>query len=225
MDRYGPDPFFYTYFVALFILVAVGIYLITKPYWEKRWLIERINEQKLKFITEEEGVTPLDQFALGRMYNALEDYPGALAEFEEVEEEFDDCRPTFHPEDAMGALAARASLHNSKGFSLMKLEPPRVSQARREYVRSVTYWPEYPEAMLNIGVELMKRKRYDVAVRTLNTALKWQPANEDIQKICNEAREEVEQQAYKEAQEEEDSDDEDEDVNEMVDVAKRASGK
>ena len=74
----------------------------------------------------------------------------------------------------MGALAARAQLHNSKGtnskvgictadlssnlvrtsrnlvrllqscfisyagFALMKLEPPRTAQARREFVRAVT---------------------------------------------------------------------------------------
>ena len=49
----------------------------------------------------------------------------------------------------------------------MKLEPPRTSQARREFVRAVTYWPEYPEALLNIGRELLKRKRYDVAAPSL----------------------------------------------------------
>ena len=64
-------------------------------------------------------------------------------------------------EDSMGALAARAQLHNSKGvlqirapehiatvslhagFALMKLEPPRTAQARREFVRAVTSLPQH----------------------------------------------------------------------------------
>mmetsp|Transcript_662 Transcript_662/g.781 ORF Transcript_662/g.781 Transcript_662/m.781 type:complete len:100 (-) Transcript_662:84-383(-) len=79
-------------------------------------------------------------------------------------------------------------LHNSKGFSLQKLDPPRTAQARREFVRAVTYWPEYPEALLNIGRELIKRKRWDVASRTLNTALKWQPGSPVLQDAAREAR-------------------------------------
>ena len=35
--------------------------------------------------------------------------------FEEVEEDFGEIREVLDPEDAMGALAARAQLHNSKG--------------------------------------------------------------------------------------------------------------
>ncbi|CAJ1335007.1 unnamed protein product [Effrenium voratum] len=188
LEKFGPDPFFYTYIIVSILVVLVSLYLITKPYWEQRWLIERINSQKLKFITNESEVTPREQFELGRMYNALKDFPSALAEFEEVEDDFDEIRSVLDPEDAMGALAARAQLHNSKGFALMKLEPPRTAQARREFVRAVTYWPEYPEALLNIGRELIKRKRFDVAVRTLNTALKWQPGNDDIQQFAEQAR-------------------------------------
>ncbi|CAL1147841.1 unnamed protein product [Cladocopium goreaui] len=188
LEKYGPDPFFYTYIIVSVLVVVVSLYLITKPFWEQRWLIEKINAQKLKFITNESEVTPKEQFELGRMYNALKDFPSALAEFEEVEEDFDEIRAVLDPEDAMGALAARAQLHNSKGFALMKLEPPRTAQARREFVRAVTYWPEYPEALLNIGRELMKRKRFEVAVRTLNTALKWQPGNEDIADFAEQAR-------------------------------------
>lgn len=188
LEKYGPDPFFYTYIIVSVLVIVVSLYLITKPFWEQRWLIEKINAQKLKFITNESEVTPKEQFELGRMYNALKDFPSALAEFEEVEEDFDEIRAVLDPEDAMGALAARAQLHNSKGFALMKLEPPRTAQARREFVRAVTYWPEYPEALLNIGRELMKRKRFEVAVRTLNTALKWQPGNEDIADFAEQAR-------------------------------------
>ncbi|CAE7209165.1 unnamed protein product [Symbiodinium pilosum] len=188
LEKYGADPFFWTYIIVSVLIILVSLYLITKPYWEQRWLIEKINAQKLKFITQEEEVTPIDQFELGRMYNALKDFPSALAEFEEVEEDFDEVRDSLDPEDAMGALAARAQLHNSKGFALMKLEPPRTAQARREFVRAVTYWPEYPEALINIGRELMKRKRFDVAVRTLNTALKWQPGNEQFSEVAEQAR-------------------------------------
>ncbi|CAK8985512.1 unnamed protein product [Durusdinium trenchii] len=188
LEKFGPDPFFYGYIIISLLVVAVSLYLITKPYWEQRWLIERINAQKLKFITNEDEATPREQFELGRMYNALKDFPSALAEFEEVEEDFGEIAEVLDPEDAMGALAARAQLHNSKGFALMKLEPPRTAQARREFVRAVTYWPEYPEALLNIGRELIKRKRFDVAVRTLNTALKWQPGNDDIADFAEQAR-------------------------------------
>jgi len=188
MEKFGPDPFFWTYVIVALLILLTAIYLITKPFWEQRWLMERINAQKLKFITQEEKVTPIDQFELGRMYNMLKDFPSALAEFEEVEEDFGEVRDTLDPEDAMGALAARAQLHNSKGFALMKLEPPRTAQARREFVRAVTYWPEYPEALMNIGKELMKRKRFDVAVRTLNTALKWQPGNQEFADFAEKAR-------------------------------------
>jgi len=184
----GADPFFYVYAVCCVLIAAFGVYITTKPIWEMRWLIEKINAQKLKFITQEEGVGPLEQYELGRMYNALLDFPSALAEFEEAEEDFDDIRPKLHPEDALGALASRAMLHNSKGFALMKLEPPRTAQARREFVRSVTYWPEYPEALLNIGRELIKRKRFDVAARTLTTAAKWQPGSKPIQEASDLAR-------------------------------------
>jgi len=188
LEKFGPDPFFYTYIIVSLLIIVVSLYFITKPFWEQRWLMEKINAQKLKFITNEGEVTPKEQFELGRMYNALQDYPSALAEFEEVEEDFDEIKAVLDPEDAMGALAARAQLHNSKGFALMKLSPPRTAQARREFVRAVTYWPEYPEALLNIGRELMKRKRFEVAVRTLNTALKWQPGNEDIADFAEQAR-------------------------------------
>jgi len=187
-DQYGPDAFFVGWLVTAVAIVVFSIFWITKPYWEQRWLIERVNKQKLKFITQADSATPVDQFELGRMYVALLDYPSAIAEFEEVEEEFDDVRKVLNPEDAMGALAARAQLHNSKGFALMQLEPPRVAAARREFVRSVTYWPEYPEALVNIGRELMKRQRFDVALRTLNTALKWQPGTEMFQEAAEMAR-------------------------------------
>merc|ERR1739848_43398 len=98
-------------------IVTFSLYLLTKNYWEQRFL--------------------LDKYRLGRLYNQQEDFPGALAEFEESEEDFGDIRRKLDPEDAMGALAARAMLHNSKGFALMKLEPPRTAQARREFVRAV----------------------------------------------------------------------------------------
>ncbi|CAE7474709.1 unnamed protein product [Symbiodinium natans] len=197
-EKYGVDPFFWTYIVVSVLIVAVALFLITKPYWEQRWLIEKINAQKLKFITQEKEVTPIDQFKLGCMYNSLKDFPSALAEFEEVEEDFDEVRYSLDSEDAMGALAARAQLHNSKGFALMKLEPPRTAQARREFVRAVTYWPEYPEALINIGKELMKRKRFDVAVRTLNTALKWQPGNEQFSEYADQARKAMDGELSKE---------------------------
>jgi tetratricopeptide (TPR) repeat protein len=201
-EKNGPDTFFYVFIIVSLLVIVVSLYIITKPYWEQRWLIEKINAQKLKFITEEEGTTPLDQFELGRMYNSLQDYPSALAEFEEAEEDFDDVRQALNPEDTIGALAARAQLHNSKGFALMKLEPPRTAQARREFVRAVTYWPEYPEALLNIGRELMKRKRFDVAVRTLNTALKWRPGSQVMQGAASEARRGMETQLAEDEEDE-----------------------
>ena len=43
MEKFGPDPFFYTYIIVSALIVLVSLYLITKPYWEQRWLIERIN--------------------------------------------------------------------------------------------------------------------------------------------------------------------------------------
>jgi len=187
-EKFGPDPFFFFYIITALIILAATFYVCTKPFWENRWLVEKINKQKLMFITQEEKATALDRYDLARMYIALEDIPAAIAEFEEVEEEFGSVRNVLDPDDTMGALASRAKLHNSKGFSLMKLEPPRRAQARREFVRAVTYWPEYPEALLNIGTELIKRKRYDVASRTLNTALKWQPGSEVMQQAAKKAR-------------------------------------
>lgn len=186
-EETGADAFFYIYLISSALIIAVSLFLITKPYWEQRWLVEKVNSKKLKFITQEKDTTPIDKFELGRLYAALPDYPSALAEYEEAEEEFDDLRRVFDPEDAMGALAARAQLHNSKGFALSNLEPPRTAQARREFVRAVTFWPEYPEGLLNIGRELMQRKRYDVAMRTLTTALKWQPGNKAFQETYQKA--------------------------------------
>jgi len=192
----GTDPYFAGYLLGFVGITLFGIYSVTKPFWEQRWLQERVNNAKLKFITAESSVTPEDQYELGRLYIALPDPSSALAEFEEVEEEFDDMRRVLDPEDAMGALAARAMLHNSKGFALTNLEPPRTAQARREFVRAVTYWPEYPEGLLNIGRELIKRKRYDVALRTLNTAMKWQPGSDFIQKATEQAKNGLEEQEY-----------------------------
>eukprot|EP00439_Symbiodinium_sp_Y106_P056313 s2393_g7.t2 len=197
-ETYGPDPFFWTYIIVSILLVGLGLFLLTRQFWESRWLMEKINAQKLKFITQEQEVTPLDQFELGRMYTSLKDFPSALAEYEEVEEDFNEVGDTLDPEDSMGALAARAQLHNSKGFALMKLEPPRTAQARREFVRAVTYWPEFPEALINIGKELMKRKRFDVAVRTLNTALKWQPGNQEFSDYAEQARKAMDGELSKE---------------------------
>lgn len=191
-SKTGGDLTFYGLFAGFFLYFAFGSYVVTKPYWETRWLVERINNQKFKFITDEENTDARDKYKLGRLYGAMEDYSGALAEYEEAEDEMGNIRPALDPEDAMGALAARAMLHNSKGYSLMRLEPPRTAQARREFVRAVTYWPEYPEALYNIGCELMKRKRWDVAVRTLNTALKWQPGSEYLQNAASEARKQLE---------------------------------
>jgi len=188
IEQYGPDPFFYIYIGTSIVIVLVVSYIVTKPAWERRWLVEKINAQKLKFIMEEEKTTAYDRYDLARLYNNLEDFPAALAEFEEVEEDFDTIRPQLDPEDTLGALSSRAMLHNSKGYALQKLDPPRTAQARREFVRAVTYWPEYPEALLNIGRELIKRKRYDVATRTLNTALKWQPGSPLLQEAAEEAR-------------------------------------
>lgn len=205
-EKNGPDAFFWVYIVLSIIIVTVAFYLITRPYWEQRWLIEKVNAAKLKFITAEKDTTPIDKYELGRLYVQLPDFPSALAEYEEAEEDFDGLRRVLDPEDAMGALATRAMLHNSKGYALTNLEPPRTAQARREYVRAVTYWPEYPEGLLNIGRELIKRKRYDVAVRTLSTALKWQPASVDIQKAHEEARSNAETSGNSNADDDDDED-------------------
>jgi len=151
-------------------------------------LLRAIGSTKLKFITEAAGTAPKDQYDLGVLYLQLKDQSSALAEFDECEDEFEDNRPVLDPEDTMGALALRAKLHNAKGRGLMDMEPERVAAARREFVRAVTYWPEYPEALINISSELIKRKRWDVAVRTLNTALKWIPGNQDVSNMAGQAR-------------------------------------
>lgn len=192
-ERYGPDEFFYGAIAVSILIFLTYCYLWFKPWFEYRWLVESINDKKLKFIARESETNAIDKFELARMYIQLKDYPAALAEFEESEDNFWDVRPALDPEDTMGALASRAQLHNSKGFALMQLEPPRTAQARREFVRAVTYWPEYPEALLNIGRELIKRKRWDVAVRTLNTALKWQPGSYYLQEAVSEARKGLEE--------------------------------
>lgn len=176
----GPDMFFYIFPAFMAVVIFIALYFGSKEWWENRWLVGRINKQKLKFITSESTTTPKDRYELGRMYSQLRDYPAALAEFDEVEEDWYLMRSQLNPEDTMGALASRAMLHNSKGYGLSMLEPARPAAARREFVRAITFWPEYPEALLNIGQELIKRKRYDVAIRTLNQALRWQPANEYI---------------------------------------------
>merc|ERR1712032_1278061 len=111
------------------------------------------------------------------------------------EEELDTNRIKMDADDTMGALAQRAMLHNSKGYALLNCDPPRTAQARREFVRAVTFWPEYPEALLNIGTELMKRKRYEVAARTLNSAMKWQPGSPIIQEAATKARKALEEMA------------------------------
>lgn len=203
-QKYGPDEFFYGAIAVSLIVLFTYLYIWFKPWFEYRWLMETINSKKLKFITMESTTNAIDKFELARLYITLKDYPAALAEFEESEENFWDVRPSLDPEDTMGALASRAQLHNSKGYALMQLEPPRTAQARREFVRAVTYWPEYPEALLNIGRELMKRKRWDVAVRTLNTALKWQPGSTFLQQAASEARKGLEESL----EEYEDDDDE-----------------
>lgn len=208
----GPDAFYYIYQISSVIIVIVAIYLLSKPYFENRFLIDKINAAKLQLITREDEVTALERTELARLYNKLRDYPAALGEFEEVEDEWPNTRERFHPDDAMGALAARAMMHNSKGYALSHIEPVRTAQARKEFVRAVTFWPEYPEALLNIGRELIKRQRYDVAIRTLDTALKWQPASEVMQEAAGLARqglEEYEQKlAMEELEAEGDSDDE-----------------
>lgn len=175
-------------------MILISVYVISKPWLENRDLSFKINAQKLKFIASDSQANALDRYDLAKMYIKLEDWPAAIAEFEEAEEDFSEVREELDPQDTMGALAARAMVHNSKGFSLMKLEPPKTAQARREFVRAVTYWPEYPEALLNIGRELMKRKRWDVASRTLQTALKWQPANTLMQNAAAEARTKLEEE-------------------------------
>eukprot|EP00929_Paragymnodinium_shiwhaense_P026423 TRINITY_DN15726_c0_g1_i1.p2 TRINITY_DN15726_c0_g1~~TRINITY_DN15726_c0_g1_i1.p2 ORF type:complete len:375 (-),score=89.40 TRINITY_DN15726_c0_g1_i1:110-1123(-) len=197
----GPDAFFYIYIITSVIIVIVALYLLSKPYFENRFLIDKINAQKLMLITREDQTTALDRTELARLYNKLRDYPAALGEFEEVEDEWPNTREEFDPDDAMGALAARAMMHNSKGYALANIEPVRTAQARKEFVRAVTFWPEYPEALLNIGRELIKRQRYDVAIRTLDTALKWQPASEVMQEAASLARDGLEQQEQKQAME------------------------
>eukprot|EP00931_Biecheleriopsis_adriatica_P010425 TRINITY_DN111500_c0_g1_i1.p1 TRINITY_DN111500_c0_g1~~TRINITY_DN111500_c0_g1_i1.p1 ORF type:complete len:304 (-),score=77.47 TRINITY_DN111500_c0_g1_i1:61-930(-) len=188
VEQFNFDPFFYFYLGASALGLIAVFWILTEKYWKRRWLSESIQKLKLKFITQEDGAGPLDQYLLGMKYVELQDYPSALAEFEEVEEDFDEVRDKLDPEDTIGALACRAQLHNSKGIALMALEPPRTAQARREFVRAVTYWPEFPQALYNIGAELMKRKRFDVAVRTLNTALKWMPGNEKYADLAKKAR-------------------------------------
>jgi len=203
-EKYGPDEFFYGAIAVSLLILFTYAYIWLKPWFEYRNLTERINNKKLKFITQESETNAIDKFELARMYISLKDYPSALAEFEESEDNFWDVRPALDPEDTMGALAARAQVHNSKGYALMQLEPPRTAQARREFVRAVTYWPEYPEALLNIGRELMKRKRWDVAVRTLNTALKWQPGSSFLQQAASEARRGLEESLEDEYEDEDD---------------------
>lgn len=198
----GPDAFFYIYQITSFIIVVVALYLVSKPYFENRFLIDKINAAKLQLITREDEVTALERTELARLYNKLRDYPAALGEFEEVEDEWPNTRERFDPDDAMGALAARAMMHNSKGYALSHIEPVRTAQARKEFVRAVTFWPEYPEALLNIGRELIKRQRYDVAIRTLDTALKWQPASTVMQEAASLARQGLEEQETKQALEE-----------------------
>jgi len=208
-DASGIDVFFYVFASIFFVIVGFVLYNGSKTYFESRQLVEKVNKSKLKFITRQDDVTPEDQYDLACYYIALPDASSALAELDEVEEEFEGMRRIIDPEDAMGALCARAMLHNTKGFALAKLEPPRTAQARREYVRAVTFWPEFPEGLVNIGQELMKRRRFDVAVRTLNTALKWQPGNEDFQKAQVDAKRGLDKQIEKETYES-DSDDDDE---------------
>lgn len=201
-EQTGADTFFYVYLFFAFLVIAWSLYQITKPALENRWLVEKIYNQKLKFITDETNTASIDKYDLGRLYIALKDMPSALAELEEAEEEFDNNRIRIEPDDTMGALAQRAMLHNSKGYALLQCDPPRTAQARREFVRAVTFWPEYPEALVNIGNELLKRKRYEVANRTLNSALKWQPGDENIQQMAKIARMEIER-----LEEDSDSDD------------------
>lgn len=173
----GPDLFYYVYQGAFLIIVAVAGWAFSREYFENRFLVDRINKAKMQFIADEDKTTALERFELARLYNELRDYPAALGEFEEAELEWSETRGRFDPEDAMGALAARAKMHNSKGYALTRLEPPKTPAARKEFVRAVTFWPEYPEALFNIAQELIKRQRFDVAVRTLEAALKWQPGS------------------------------------------------
>ena len=77
-ETYGPDPFFWTYIIVSILLVGLGLFLLTRQFWESRWLMEKINaplagkglsfapaadpalfvemqtRQKLKFITQEQ---------------------------------------------------------------------------------------------------------------------------------------------------------------------------
>lgn len=169
---------------GLFIILA-GVFgwFFVSGYWATEGLREKlkvqgaIKKQKLKVIASEETSTPWDKYLVSRMYIKIKDMPAALAEIDEVEEYWMDMERALDEEDTMGALATRAMIHNSKGYALTQLEPPRTSAARKEFVRAVTFWPEFPEALLNISRELNKRKRYNVAIRTLKTALKWQPEN------------------------------------------------
>eukprot|EP00971_Amphidinium_carterae_P346740 6488395-Amphidinium_carterae.1 len=66
----------------------------------------------------------------------------------------------------MGALAARANVHNSKGLALSLLEPPRPGQARREFVRAVTFWPECPEALQKCTVQTIDTRTRTLTIRT-----------------------------------------------------------
>jgi len=190
----APDLFFYIWILVAILTVFVALYLLTKGWFEYRDLNDRINQAKLPFLMDSPDVTALDRYKVARLYIQVRDYPAALGEIEETEDEWGDTRRKFDPEDAMGALAARAMLHNSKGYALTVLEPPRRAQARKEFVRAITFWPEYPEALLNIGRELIARKRFEVAIRTIDAALKWLPASEDLQDAAAAAREGLEMQ-------------------------------
>lgn len=165
------------------ILVGVFGWFFFGGWWATKGLRDKlevqgaIRQQKLKLIASEETTTPWDKYLTSRMYIKIKDMPAALAEIDEVEEYWMDMERALDEEDTMGALATRAMIHNSKGYALTQLEPPRTGAARKEFVRAVTFWPEFPEALLNISRELNKRKRYNVAIRTLKTALKWQPSN------------------------------------------------
>jgi len=192
------DPvFFYGFLLALLATVAGSLWALSKGYFENRELNEQINRLKQQMFTDEENITPFDKLKLGNLYVQLRDYPAAIAELEEVEEQWSDTRPLFDPEDTMGALASRATVHNSKGLALSLLEPPRPGQARREFVRAVTFWPENPEALFNIGVELLKRGRNSTAEKTLETALKWKGGYAPYEEAYKTAQERAKEEKVK----------------------------
>ena len=94
-ETFGPDPFFWTYIIVSGLIIAIALFLITKPFWENRWLMEKINaqlagkgrthfvsgssssdflfaevqtRQKLKFITQEQEASDISSHVMSILH-------------------------------------------------------------------------------------------------------------------------------------------------------------